>query len=67
MQYMQRHRRMLLDIHVPDFDERFLERYDPARMAELYAAGQAKEVMRMIRSSGSREPKSFPYRSFASC
>ena len=42
---MQRYRRMLLDIHIPDFDERFLERYDPARMAELYERAQLNAVM----------------------
>lgn len=45
MRYMQRYRRMLLDIHIPDFDERFLERYDPTRMAELYERARLNAVM----------------------
>jgi hypothetical protein len=42
---MQRYRRMLLDIHIPDFDARFLERYDPVHMAELYERAHLNAVM----------------------
>jgi hypothetical protein len=27
--YLRRYRRMLLDMHIPDWDEGFLARYDP--------------------------------------
>jgi hypothetical protein len=45
MQYLKRRRRMLVDIHVPDFDERFLTSYDPVRMAEFYQRAQLDAVM----------------------
>ncbi len=31
--YQQSYRRMLLDMHIPDWDQAFLSRYDPAAMA----------------------------------
>jgi hypothetical protein len=45
MEYLKRRRRMLVDIHITDFDERFLTRYDPARMAELYERARVDGVM----------------------
>jgi hypothetical protein len=42
---MDRYRRMLVDMHIPDFDEHFLRDYDPARMAELYERANLNAVM----------------------
>lgn len=43
--YRRRQRHILLDMHVPDFDDRFLRRFDPARNVELYARAGADSVM----------------------
>jgi hypothetical protein len=45
MRYLGRYRRMLLDMHISDFEERFLRRYEPARMAELYERANLSAVM----------------------
>ncbi|GAB3039812.1 hypothetical protein GCM10027052_20380 [Parafrigoribacterium mesophilum] len=34
--YLASRRRLLLDMHIPDWDEGFLARYDPAELARLY-------------------------------
>ena len=43
--YQKRYRRMLLDMHIPDWDEAFLSEYDPKQMAELYERARGNEVM----------------------
>ncbi|MEO6505345.1 MAG: alpha-amylase family protein [Terrimesophilobacter sp.] len=34
--YLASRRRLLLDMHIPDWDDEFLARYDPAELARLY-------------------------------
>jgi hypothetical protein len=43
--YPERCRGILLDMHIPDWDERFLRDFDPAEMARLCAAAGADAVM----------------------
>jgi len=38
-------RRILVDMHIPDWDERFLSKYDPVKMAEHYQAAGLNHVM----------------------
>ena len=45
-QWFQRgYRRMLVDMHIPDWDPAFLSRYDPAEMVRLYQAAGLTSVM----------------------
>lgn len=39
------YRRMLVDMHIPDWDEGFLAKYDPVTMADLYAKANLTSVM----------------------
>lgn len=43
--YQNSYRRMLVDMHIPDWDEKFLSRYDPGRMGELYRRANLTSVM----------------------
>jgi hypothetical protein len=43
--YLRCQRHILLDMHVPDFDEGFLRGFDPARNVELYSRAGADAVM----------------------
>jgi Alpha-L-fucosidase/Beta-galactosidase trimerisation domain len=36
--YHRTYRRTLLDMHIPDWDDKFLSEYDPERLADIYAA-----------------------------
>ena len=42
---MNRYRRLLLDMHVPDWDEAFLSAFDPRAMAATWSAAGAGSVM----------------------
>lgn len=48
--YLTRYRRLLLDMHIPDWDERFLADYDPRAMAALYEEAHANAVMMYCQS-----------------
>jgi len=43
--YQRGYRRLLVDMHIPDWDERFLSRYDPTQMADIYADAGLSSVM----------------------
>lgn len=43
--YQQGWRRMLVDMEIPAWDERFLSEYDPIAMADLYLRARATAVM----------------------
>lgn len=43
--YLRCQRVVLLDMHVPDWDDRFLRRFDPVSMVDLYEAAGADAVM----------------------
>jgi hypothetical protein len=43
--YVRRQRQILLDMHIPDFDEGFLRAFDPAIAVDLYAQAGADSVM----------------------
>ena len=43
--YLECQRHILLDMHIPDWDERFLAEYDPAAYVELCASAGADAVM----------------------
>lgn len=43
--YLDTYRRMLLDMHIPDWDPSFLSSYDPVRLAELYERARVTGVM----------------------
>jgi hypothetical protein len=43
--YRSRYRRMLVDMHIPDWDSEFLARYDPQRMIDLYLQAGVNAVM----------------------
>jgi hypothetical protein len=43
--YLSTHRRMLLDMHVTDFDPSFMRDYDPVALADLYVKAKATGVM----------------------
>ena len=43
--YQKGYRRMLVDMHIPDWDEKFLSRYDPKQMADLYEKARLTSVM----------------------
>ena len=43
--YQRTYRRMLVDMHIPDWDEAFLSRYDPEDMAEQYQRANLDAVM----------------------
>jgi putative glycosyl hydrolase-like family 6 (GHL6) protein len=43
--YLSRQRHILLDMHVPDWDERLLARFDPQEMVEHYVRAGADAVM----------------------
>lgn len=43
--YQRGYRRMLVDMHIPDWDERFLSRYDPVKMAQTYGEAGLSSVM----------------------
>ena len=48
--YQQSYRRMLLDMHIPDWDPSFLSRYDPAVLAAQYARANVTGVMLYCKS-----------------
>ena len=48
--YQQSYRRMLLDMHIPDWDPAFLSRYDPAALAAQYARANVTGVMLYCKS-----------------
>jgi len=48
--YQDGMRRMLVDMHIPDWDPGFLAAYDPARMAELYERANLTSVMLYCKS-----------------
>lgn len=43
--FQRGYRRMLVDMHIPDWDERFLSKYDPAAMVRLYKQAGLTSVM----------------------
>lgn len=43
--YLECQRHILLDMHIPDWDERFLSKFDPAGYVDLCAAAGAEAVM----------------------
>ncbi len=43
--YRSRYRRMLVDMHIPDWDQGFLARYDPQTMIERYVQARVNAVM----------------------
>jgi len=43
--YQRGYRRMLVDMHIPDWDPKFLAKYDPAEMVRLYKAAGLTSVM----------------------
>ncbi len=43
--YLGTRRRMLLDMHIPDWEPEFLSRYDPQALADLYVVAGAEAVM----------------------
>jgi len=43
--FQRGYRRMLVDMHIPDWDERFLSKYDPAEMVRLYQLAGLTSVM----------------------
>ena len=43
--YQRGWRRMLIDMEIPDWDERFLREFDPIAKADLYARANASAVM----------------------
>src|SRR5581483_5107937 len=48
--YQQGHRRMLLDMHIPDWDPRFLSEYDPVTMAARVESAGVDAVMLYCKS-----------------
>lgn len=48
--YFRCQRHILLDMHVPDWDEAFLAKFDPVRMADHYQAAGADAVMHYCNS-----------------
>jgi hypothetical protein len=48
--YQQSYRRMLVDMHIPDWDPAFLSRYDPAVMAEQLARANLTGAMLYCKS-----------------
>jgi len=48
--YQRAFRRMLLDMHIPDWDPAFLSRYDPAQLAERYQRAGVAAVMLYCKS-----------------
>lgn len=43
--YQRCYRRMLVDMHIPDWNPEFLSKYDPAKMAEYYERAGLTSVM----------------------
>lgn len=43
--YQQRYRRLLVDMHIPDWDARFLAQYDPHTLVNAYERAGATSVM----------------------
>lgn len=43
--YLERQRHLLLDMHIPDWDERFLAKFDPASYVDLCTSAGADAVM----------------------
>src|SRR5437762_1011930 len=43
--YLACQRHILLDMHIPDWDEGFLAQFDPVEMADLYQRAGADAVM----------------------
>ncbi|HEY6394942.1 MAG TPA: alpha-amylase family protein, partial [Candidatus Binataceae bacterium] len=48
--YQQGLRRMLVDMHIPDWDPAFLSKYDPAAMAKLFERARLTSVMLYCKS-----------------
>ncbi len=48
--YLGRTRRMLLDMHIPQWDERFLRDHDPDRLADCYVSAGVDAVMMYCKS-----------------
>jgi hypothetical protein len=48
--YRDGRRRLLVDMHIPDWDQGFLARYDPRRLAEEAVAAGAESVMLYFQS-----------------
>lgn len=48
--YLKSRRRLLLDMHIPDWDERFLADYDPAELARLYRLAGADGALLYCKS-----------------
>ncbi len=48
--YQSAHRRMLVDMHIPDWDPGFLARYDPAEMARNFDRAHVSAVMLYCKS-----------------
>ena len=43
--YKKYHRRVLLDMHIPDWDKSFLEKFDPVKLAHNYAKANIDSAM----------------------
>ena len=48
--YQQGYRRMLVDMHIPDWDPAFLSKYDPAAMGALFERAHLTSVMLYCKS-----------------
>lgn len=48
--YQRGYRRILVDMHIPDWDDAFLARYDPDQMTALYERAHASGVMLYCKS-----------------
>ena len=45
VRYHKTYRRMLLDMHIPDWDAAFLADYEPERLADLYSSNNVSAVL----------------------
>ena len=43
--YQKGYRRLLLDMHIPDWDKKFLSKYDPVQLVKLYKKGGLSSSM----------------------
>jgi hypothetical protein len=48
--YQQGYRRMLVDMHIPDWDLAFLSKYEPGAMAALFQRADLTSVMLYCKS-----------------
>ncbi len=48
--YQLGYRRMLVDMHIPEWDPAFLSKYDPAVMAEMFTRAHLSSAMLYCKS-----------------